>query len=101
MIATDSLARLFAEAAAVDAQPLWTMMDAMVPPRPEPKAVPHVWRYDALRPLLERSGNLVGTEDAERRVRAEEAVDDCAVRDSFRRGSAGAKQQQNVQELPA
>ena len=54
MIATDTLARLFAEAAAQDAQPLWTMMDAMVPPRPQPKAVPHVWRYDALRPLLER-----------------------------------------------
>jgi gentisate 1,2-dioxygenase len=68
MIATDTLARLFAEAAAVDAQPLWTVMDAMVPPRPQPKAVPHVWRYEALRPLLERAGALVGTEDAERRV---------------------------------
>jgi gentisate 1,2-dioxygenase len=68
MIATDSLDRLFAEAAAQDAQPLWTVMDAMVPPHPEPKAVPHVWRYTAMRPLLERSGNLVGTQDAERRV---------------------------------
>ena len=60
MIATDSLERLFSEAAARDAQPLWTMMDAMVPPHPEPKAVPHVWRYREMRPLLERSGNLVG-----------------------------------------
>ena len=68
MIATDSLDRLFAEAAAQNAQPLWTMMDAMVPPLPEPKAVPHVWRYTALRPLLARSGTLVGTQDAERRV---------------------------------
>jgi gentisate 1,2-dioxygenase len=68
MIATDSLDRLFAEAAAQEAQPLWTMMDAMVPPRPEPKAVPHVWRYAALRPLLERAGNLVSAKDAERRV---------------------------------
>ena len=68
MIATDTLARLFAEAAAQEAQPLWTMMDAMVPPHPQPKAVPHVWRYEALRPLLERAGNLVGTHDAERRV---------------------------------
>ena len=68
MIATDSLDRLFAEAAGYDAQPLWTMMEAMVPPRPEPKAVPHVWRYADMRPLLERSGNLVGTQDAERRV---------------------------------
>jgi gentisate 1,2-dioxygenase len=68
MIASDSLDRLFAEAAAHDAQPLWTMMEAMVPPHPQPKAVPHVWRYADMRPLLERSGNLVGTDDAERRV---------------------------------
>ena len=68
MIATDSLERLFDDAAGYDAQPLWTTMEAMVPPRPEPKAVPHVWRYGAMRPLLERSGNLVGTTDAERRV---------------------------------
>jgi gentisate 1,2-dioxygenase len=66
--ATDALDRLFAEAAAQNAQPLWTMMDAMVPPRPRPKAVPHVWRYAAMRPLLERSGDLVATKDAERRV---------------------------------
>jgi gentisate 1,2-dioxygenase len=68
MIATDSLERLFAEAAEHDAQPLWTVMESMVPPLPEPKAVPHVWRYEEMRPLLERSGRLVGTQDAERRV---------------------------------
>jgi gentisate 1,2-dioxygenase len=68
MIATDSLERLFNEAATYDAQPLWTVMEAMVPPHPEPKAVPHVWRYAQMRPLLERSGRLVGTQDAERRV---------------------------------
>jgi gentisate 1,2-dioxygenase len=65
---TDSLDRLFSDAAVQDAQPLWTMMDAMVPPRPRPKAAPHVWRYAAMRPLLERAGNLVATDDAERRV---------------------------------
>jgi gentisate 1,2-dioxygenase len=68
MIATDSLDRLFAEVADQDAQPLWTMMEAVVPPHPQPKAVPHVWRYAALRPLLERAGNLVTAKDAERRV---------------------------------
>ena len=68
MIATDSLDRLFAEAADQDAQPLWTMMEAVVPPQPQPKAVPHVWRYAAMRPLLERAGNLVTAKDAERRV---------------------------------
>ncbi|HYZ15529.1 MAG TPA: cupin domain-containing protein [Candidatus Acidoferrum sp.] len=68
MIASDSLDRVFAEAAEYDAQPLWTVMEAMVPPHPQPKAIPHVWRYADLRPLLGRAGELVGTADAERRV---------------------------------
>jgi gentisate 1,2-dioxygenase len=68
MIATDSLEQLFSEAAAHDAQPLWTQMEAMVPPHPQPKAVPHVWRYRELRPLLERAGTLIGAADAQRRV---------------------------------
>jgi gentisate 1,2-dioxygenase len=68
MIASDSLDRVFTEAARLDAQPLWTVMEAMVPPHPQPKAVPHVWRYADLRPLLGRAGDLVGTADAERRV---------------------------------
>ncbi len=68
MISSDSLERVFHEADARHAQPLWTQMETMVPPRPQPKAVPHVWRWDELRPLLGRAGDLVGTEDAERRV---------------------------------
>jgi len=68
MIATDSLDQLFTEAATKDAEPLWTQMETMVPPHPEPKAVPHLWRYAEMRPLLVRSGRLVGTKDAERRV---------------------------------
>ena len=68
MIATDSVDRLFQEAAAQGAQPLWTVMEGMVPPNPAPKAVPHVWPYAVMRPLVERAGRLVGTQDAERRV---------------------------------
>ena len=68
MIATDSVERLFEEAERQGAQPLWTVMDGMVPPHPEPKAVPHVWRYAEMRPLLERAGRLVGAADAQRRV---------------------------------
>ncbi len=68
MIATDSLDRLFSDAAAQDAQPLWTMMEAVVPPHPRPKAIPHVWRYAAMRPLLDRAGSLVTAKQAERRV---------------------------------
>ena len=68
MLATDSLDRLFAEAHAQSAQPLWTQMHAMVPPLPAPKAVAHLWEWQKLRPLLERAGELVSAEDAERRV---------------------------------
>lgn len=68
MIAPDSLDHLFADAQGQAAQPLWTVMEAMVPPHPKPKAVPHLWRYDEMRPLLERAGRLVGTREAERRV---------------------------------
>ena len=64
----DSLDRLFEDAAGAATAPLWTMMQAMVPPRPVPKAVPHVWRYAELRPLLGRAGNLISADQAERRV---------------------------------
>ncbi|CAD1812948.1 Cupin domain family protein [Candida parapsilosis] len=49
-------------------EPLWTVMSAMVPPVPKPRAVPAVWNYKKLRPLLVESGRLVPTEESERRV---------------------------------
>ncbi|KAG5418670.1 hypothetical protein I9W82_003741 [Candida metapsilosis] len=49
-------------------EPLWTVMSAMVPPVPKPKATPTVWCYKKLRPLLVESGRLVPTEESERRV---------------------------------
>ncbi len=68
MIANDSLDHLFADLEQKDAAPLWTVMDTMVTPFPHPKAVPHIWRYAEMRPMLKRAGELVGTEEAERRV---------------------------------
>lgn len=47
---------------------LWTVMEAMVPPRPAPKAEVASWKYKELRPLLEEAGRLVNAEEAERRV---------------------------------
>ncbi|KAK6460364.1 RmlC-like cupin domain-containing protein [Scheffersomyces coipomensis] len=49
-------------------EPLWTVMSAMVPPVPQPKATPTVWRYKSLRPLLGEAGRLVPAEESERRV---------------------------------
>lgn len=48
--------------------PLWTVMGAMVPPRPAPKTAVATWRYEDVRPLLLRAGELVRASEAERRV---------------------------------
>lgn len=66
--ANDTLDRLFAEANVVHAEPLWTVMEAMVSKEPAPRAVPAIWRWETMRPLLNRAGDLVGTDLAERRV---------------------------------
>ena len=39
--------------------PLWTQLDDLMPQRPSPSAVPHVWRWRTLYPLARRSGDLV------------------------------------------
>lgn len=49
-------------------EPLWNVMSAMVPPVPNPKATPTIWRYKSLRPLLADAGRLVPEEESERRV---------------------------------
>jgi gentisate 1,2-dioxygenase len=50
------------------AVPLWPQMVKFNPPKPNPKCVPHIWRYDEVRPYLVRAGELVKEKDAERRV---------------------------------
>jgi gentisate 1,2-dioxygenase len=48
--------------------PLWTVLNAVNPPRPAPKAVPTLWKYKELRPPLMEAGKIVTAEEAERRV---------------------------------
>ena len=49
--------------------PLWPSLRAMLPPgKPRPNTTPTFWSYQALRPLLMRSGELTPIEKAERRV---------------------------------
>jgi gentisate 1,2-dioxygenase len=43
-------------------------MEAMVPPHPSPKAVPHLWEYKKVKPALLESGEKVQADEAERRV---------------------------------
>lgn len=39
--------------------PLWTEIGDLMPPHPQSKASPYVWRWDALLPLAEEAGRLV------------------------------------------
>jgi gentisate 1,2-dioxygenase len=39
--------------------PLWTEIGDLMPLQPQPKASPHLWRWDRLRELAARSGDLV------------------------------------------
>ena len=48
--------------------PLWEVLKGLVPPEPRSKAVPHVWQYSKIRPLLLEAGKLLTAEEAERRV---------------------------------
>jgi gentisate 1,2-dioxygenase len=64
----DSNATYRERVAAAGLVPLWTFFDEWFPGEPRPAAIPHVWRYDTLRPLLLEAGRTVSTDEAERRV---------------------------------
>ena len=49
-------------------KPLWAQMAKLNPPLPNPRTVPHVWRYEEIRPQLLRAGELITEKQAERRV---------------------------------
>jgi gentisate 1,2-dioxygenase len=68
MIASDSLTDLYADLKKHHAGALWTNIKDVNRAEPLPKASAYLWKYSEMRPLLERSGNLVSAADAERRV---------------------------------
>lgn len=49
-------------------KPLWTQMEKLNPPLPNPTCVPHIWRYEDIRPSLLKAGEVVTEKQAERRV---------------------------------
>ncbi len=61
----EELKAYFADLAAQNLWPLWTVKQSK---EPKSKAVPYVWHWRDLRPLAMRAAELVGTEEAERRV---------------------------------
>lgn len=53
------LRRLYADFDDNHLLPLWTQRGDLMPSTPAPRAVPHVWKWSALYPLAQRSGDLV------------------------------------------
>lgn len=56
---TPELRQLYADFEAEHLKPLWTQIDDLMPVVPNPKAVPHIWKWSRLFPLAQRSGDLV------------------------------------------
>lgn len=56
---TPELRKLYEDFEAEHLKPLWTQIDDLMPMVPNPKAVPHVWKWATLYPLARRSGDLV------------------------------------------
>lgn len=48
--------------------PLWAQMARLNPPAPNPTCIPHIWKYDEIKPYLLRAGELITEKQAERRV---------------------------------
>lgn len=48
--------------------PLWEDFSNLLTPVPAIRSAPHLWDYEALRPLILESGSLISAKEAERRV---------------------------------
>jgi gentisate 1,2-dioxygenase len=64
-----SLDELYATLPEHDLAPLWTMRGALTP-QPTTRMAAHLWPWEEVRALMMRAGDLVGAQDAERRVLA-------------------------------
>ena len=51
--------------------PLWEVMQNLVLPEPKSPCIPKIWKYDDIRKDILEAGDIISTEEAERRVGAE------------------------------
>jgi len=63
-----TLAQYYSKLPQQNVAALWTQLDKMVPPHPNPKASTAEWKYDEVKPTLLEAGDIIGAEEAERRV---------------------------------
>jgi gentisate 1,2-dioxygenase len=60
--------QLYRDMDAHNLTPLWEVLHALVPPKPNTPCVPALWTYDEVRPFLMRAGDAITAEEAVRRV---------------------------------
>lgn len=60
--------RFYSDLEAESMRALWKVMGGFVLPEPNSPARPAVWEFEHIRPLINRSGDLISAEEAERRV---------------------------------
>lgn len=53
-------------ASGIDAVPLWPHMVKYNPPAPSLNCIPHIWKYDEVRPYPVKTGELVKGKGAKR-----------------------------------
>lgn len=61
-------ASFYERIAAKNLKPLWQVLHALVPERPQPKCVPALWKFADVRPPLMEAGELISAQEATRRV---------------------------------
>jgi gentisate 1,2-dioxygenase len=65
---SDERREFYGRLASKNATPLWEVLGDLVTHEPRPKAIPSIWRYSDLRPLLMEAGGAISAQEAERRV---------------------------------
>ena len=65
---TDEFREFYKRLEKRNAAPLWETLAEIVPVQPRPRAIPTLWRYEEIRPLVMESGKLITAKEAERRV---------------------------------
>ena len=67
-VVTDERREFSARIAPFSTVPLWERLRDLLTHEPVTEAVPHVWKYDEVRPHVLAAGDLITAEEAERRV---------------------------------
>ena len=63
-----TLSAYYEDLQAYSVAPLWTVYEDALVSEPQSKAVPYLWSWKELRPQALRAAQLIGTDEAERRV---------------------------------